>query len=276
MIPFLQDISVSLPHWYRICDGTDDYIGITEPIAPYTPFTFACYAYAENFTTDRCIMCSSYSVSSSSQDYWGLWFNTSSRLMIQNASTFSSSFQGATTLSANTWYHVAGIWYSSSSQALFVNGVRDATGSLTTNPTTTPQRFQVSGNKFTNNPLRGGVAMPAVWNRSLSLGEVQKLAWGEHPLNMGCDWVWDFEPRGTTLIEFPKSAVQGRSPFGLNVVNGPTIRLFNSTAAGVTAGLGKVASSIKSLRQWNAFDTAAAPSTSVPVFVHHYRMQGIA
>jgi hypothetical protein len=97
---------------------------------------------------------------------------------------------GATTMSTNTWYHVAATWPKSTSPGMqvWLNGTVD--GSDTTNGTLSGTRDTTNGwclgvrgnaGSAKSNPLNGVMAEAAMWNTNLTAAEIIALAKGNSP-----------------------------------------------------------------------------------------------
>ena len=87
----------------------------------------------------------------------------------------ASNATGSTTLQANQWYHVVGLWDGSNIQ-VYVNGIIDGTFSSTRNPKfgTTPLRIGARGDD-TATRFYGLIDEVAIYNRALSANEIQAI-----------------------------------------------------------------------------------------------------
>ena len=83
--------------------------------------------------------------------------------------------RGSTTLSANTWYHITGI-YDGADIKVYVNGVEDGThnvGSIT--GTANNENLQIGGRSDSTDMFDGFIDDVRIYNRALSADEIQKI-----------------------------------------------------------------------------------------------------
>lgn len=93
---------------------------------------------------------------------------------------------GATTLIAGTWCHLAGT-YDGSDVRVYLNGVEDGSVSKTGNmiPNTAPVRIGAgSGGSGTEQPFDGDIGHCAIWDAGLTADEIESLAAGISPLKI--------------------------------------------------------------------------------------------
>lgn len=113
-------------------DSSDDVLIIPpspETIIGTAPFTIECWVNAPSFTNNNAIVSKGTTTLSTN---WFLRTNTSAQAQfLYNGST---AITGSTTLSTNTWHHIAVVG-TRTAITLYVNGVQDATVSYTYNYT---------------------------------------------------------------------------------------------------------------------------------------------
>lgn len=103
---------------------------------------------------------------------WRMLFNSSRKIQISdrgNANTLSS----ATTLSFDTWYHVAAVW-STSGLRIYINGRLDASNASAYSNTTSSKAILL-GNMVTFNPLNGKIDLPIIFGRALTTSQAGVL-----------------------------------------------------------------------------------------------------
>lgn len=143
-----------------------------------------------------------------------------------NIGTAGGQFQagGNTTLSANTWYHLCGVYdgsLGSNNGVLYIDGVAESTKFSHTGNIiyhTGAGNLDVGGNSGGGNYLDGRVCEPAVWTDAVSIDEVTALAAGRNPLR--------FRPSSRIFhhpLEGWESAVTDYiQQFSSSIVNTPT------------------------------------------------------
>jgi len=127
--------------------------------------------------------------------------------------------QGTTTLAANTWHHIAGV-YDGTELRVYCNGIEEDSTANTGNMIAfnIPVRIGAgSGGSGTENPFDGDIGHCAIWNTPLSAGEIASLANGISPLKI--------QKNNNLLFYTP---VNGQNP-ELDVIN-----KFNMTLNGTT------------------------------------------
>jgi len=103
---------------------------------------------------------------------------------------------GSTTLTAGTWFHLAGT-YDGSDVRVYLNGGEDGSASKTGNmvSNTAPVRIGAgSGGSGTEQPFDGDIGHCAIWDAGLTAGEVQSLAAGISPLKIHRENLLSYSP----------------------------------------------------------------------------------
>jgi hypothetical protein len=105
------------------------------------------------------------------------------------AAIFDGAFSAASSTSAystNTWHHACGVFTSTASRTIYLNGGNSATN--TDNRAVTPQEIRIGvaldGNSSPVGYLDGELAEVGIWNAALTAAEIASLAKG-----MTCDKV---------------------------------------------------------------------------------------
>jgi len=145
--------------------------------------------------------------------------NSSARVSLDwlDGSNVQQAIQGTTVLSYNIWYHIA-VSVSSNSVSIYVNGVRDATGTLT-------NRFATANQGFIGGYLRGSVSNISVLS-GVAKYSGATITVPTSPLPSGTvGQVLLFAKEGiidsntattakSVVIEFPEVTATSFSPFG--------------------------------------------------------------
>ena len=84
--------------------------------------------------------------------------------------------------STNTWHHCAGVWASTTSRSVYLDGGNKGTNTVSRD-TGTMTRFAI-GSNFGFQDLNGKAAEWAFWNVALTDADVALLAKGAHPLSV--------------------------------------------------------------------------------------------
>ena len=166
-------------------NGTNQYLSGTAPIDGLTkPFTLACWFNSDTVTANQYLV----SLSSASSGGYAITAHGvlagDPVLCINTSGAFAQSSSGYT---ANTWNHVAGVFTSTSSKTVYLNGGSSGTNTTldATNPTATNihigvTRFNGSFTQYSD----ARIAEVGVWNVALTAAEIASLARG-----MTCDKV---------------------------------------------------------------------------------------
>lgn len=161
-------------------DGTDDVV-FASFTNPTLPVTLSCWARSTNITSNQYVM----SLSSSSDNdpnysinmmggAAGDFIRASHEADSGTSPGHASSIAGYV---ADTWYHIAAVFRSSSSRSLYVNGVFQATNTTSVSATTI-NRVSI-GTLYRLSPaafLSGRVSEAMVHGRALDADEIRTLA----------------------------------------------------------------------------------------------------
>lgn len=162
-------------------------------------------------------------------------------------------------VTVNTWHHVCGVFSSTTSRTIYLDGGNSATGTTSVTPlgadrTSVGYLARLSATGY----FSGRIANVAMWPVALTSGEVASLATGICPTQV----------RSSDLMRY--WPIYGVASPEQDRISLDTLTL---TGSPVKADGPKM---ISPRRRRPIGYTVSAPSSSVPVFVHHYRMQGIA
>jgi len=105
-------------------DGTDDFVQADNEITDY-PFTLECWVRFDVVNASQSVLY--LSKTGSSTVYYGFSMASTGKLFIRSRNTTDTITNGNTTISANTWYHLAGVFTSNTERTLYLNGVLEVT-----------------------------------------------------------------------------------------------------------------------------------------------------
>jgi len=94
--------------------------------------------------------------------------------------TYLSELGGTTTLSLNTWYHIAATCTSSGAAKVYLNGVQEASSNVTYNSVASGNTFTI-GLGGTSEYLPAKIDEAAIWDSELSQADITKIYNGTAP-----------------------------------------------------------------------------------------------
>lgn len=142
--------------------------------------TISAWVYLNNTSSERAIV-AKWS-GSQTQDQFILMTNSSNKVLFA-VGTPSVSANGITsngTLSSNTWHHVVATWDNTGAHKIYINGALDKTSTLTNfttinTSTALPLYIGKSGDNMAPRLMNGSVDDILLYNRALSLSEIQQI-----------------------------------------------------------------------------------------------------
>jgi len=177
-------------------DGSSQYLEIdSTPITDY-PFSMSAWIYCDDLTLGQAILM--LIDKSESTRYWGIGLggDVESDPAWNRARNYGSSYLAYTSsgYSANTWHNIVGIFTSSISRDIYIDG--GSKGSETTNvAVTTPDRLSIGriGGTSPSNYFSGRIAEVGFWSAILSAGNITSLKNKDAPSivdasNLKCYW----------------------------------------------------------------------------------------
>lgn len=183
-------------------DGTNDFITATtrKPVTLY-PFTLSIWANVKAVPGTQNPI---FFVGTGSSTYFSLSFLSASgllRVSIVGRNTTFTANNWSTNLSLNTWYHVAGVFQSATSRALYVNGVRrlTATGSV---PELTTGNVARIGSGFGTLYLNALSDDARIYSKGLSDNDIRtlyNLGRGNMPIKPRHKYVFISDTGGQTI-----------------------------------------------------------------------------
>jgi hypothetical protein len=153
------------------------------PVAA-APLTMACWFRPANVTHTGALITLTNTAGS---DYFALYFNgtrAGDPVTIFMNPGAPSGFHTTSGASANTWHHACGVFASSTSRTVYIDGGNSSTSTVNGTPANIAQfnigSFQTAAGNFFN----GQIAEVGIWNAALTADEIASLAKG-----MTCDKV---------------------------------------------------------------------------------------
>jgi hypothetical protein len=170
-------------------NGTSEYYHETVGAVSGLPFTLACWFNKDNATSNQVLV----SVSDDTKSWHLAWLGaggaeTGDPVVLVTAENIGAIRVDPTTsgFSASQWTHACGVWTSSTSRKVFINGGSAGTGTTSSNPA----GFNTTGYGAAENgpapasfiqPFGGLLAEVGIWSAALTDAEVASLADGFSP-----------------------------------------------------------------------------------------------
>jgi hypothetical protein len=168
-------------------NGTNQHLNASAPIDCQTkPFTLACWFNSDTITDNQ------YLVSiGSNNDAWAITAHGNIAgdpvLCIQTGVAGTSWAASTAGYSQSAWQHVCGVFTSTSSRTVYLNGGNNATNTVLESGRAAATRLDIGVTRFSNaftQYTNGRIAEVGIWNTDLTAAEIASLAKG-----MTCDKV---------------------------------------------------------------------------------------
>ena len=150
-------------------DGVNDYAQASNEITAY-PFTLECWVKFDVVGTAQNIVAISDSTINSKA--FQLRKNTSNNIVLRSQGFITTT--GTSTVPANTWVHVAGVFETDTNKMLYVNGVLEATqtSNVVFNTSSDQVVFGIASSFTISDPLNGKLSDVRVWNTARTATEI--------------------------------------------------------------------------------------------------------
>lgn len=172
--------------------STSNYLSVGSAVSTTLPLTFAAWAYRTGGVTGNPVILGiANAASSANQNYMCLQLDGSStggvRAGVNNTGTAAFAVSTASS-SANTWFHAAAVFASTTSRAAYLNGANKGTDTTSKTWGSTPDRTGIGANINStigwNFVATGLIAEAAIWSAALTDAEIATLATGVSPLTV--------------------------------------------------------------------------------------------
>ena len=111
-------------------DGTDDYLSITDSssLSPVSDISLSAWVKLTATGTEQTILGKWDETTANNDRSYRLWIDSSNKVnfTVSTDGSATTTHVGDTTLTTDTWYHVGGIYYASTSMDVYVGGLGDA------------------------------------------------------------------------------------------------------------------------------------------------------
>lgn len=197
-------------------DGSNDYILKNTSVNNTTPITLACWFNAGNTAVDMGLVNISYSAGTRFNQ---IQLGASGDLMARV--TGVNTVRSTNTFSLNTWNHAAGVFTSSTSTTVYLNGTGEQTITYTSTLQSILNRFSfgvrinTGTNPVASTYFNGKLAEIAMWQAALTKPEIQELAAGIKPIFVRPESLYIYVPLMEQVYDYNDNPDSGR-PFTLN------------------------------------------------------------
>jgi len=159
------------------CAATGTEYLLTTPASLFSyPFTINCWFNLTTISAQRNLVMLE---NAGNGQRFALFVNSSNQLVLVavDGGGTTQTIITTPTISATTWYMATGVFTSTTSRTVYLNGANATTGTVSRNPTT-PARVllggQYTGTTTTSN-LNGRICEVAIWNAALTAADVSSL-----------------------------------------------------------------------------------------------------
>jgi hypothetical protein len=204
----------------RSFNGSNDFISLS--ITPSIPYTMACWFNTSSMAHIGALI--GLDSTSSASNYDGLFFRGDVAgdpvdILSESAGLVQSVTRTTTGCSAGVWHHACGVFSSSASRTVYLDGGSSATNTALRTPII--DRLQV-GQWRTSLHFNGSIAEAAFWTAALNADEVAALSKGVCPRLIRPQNLEIYLPLARDLID-----IRGRTltTSGTTVVPHPRIYL---------------------------------------------------
>jgi hypothetical protein len=219
-------------------DGTDDFVQATNVITAY-PFTMECWVRLDVTNDFQRILAISNTTAGNIR--YGLTLIVDSgnvNFAVQAQNTTTRNAIGTSTIQANIWYHIAGVFESDTSRKIYVNGVEEGANTQTATYDNTSNTFNMGRHFTTAAFLNGKMSDVRIWNTARTAAQIadnynKRLIGNES----GLVGYWKLDKgSGTTVADSTSNANAGTitgavwdnsEPFTEPIDDGTAVRLWS-------------------------------------------------
>jgi hypothetical protein len=171
----------------RSFNGTSDYLIHNTALVTTTPLTMVCWAKWDALGTAGILMrIGDNAATSGLLNCFSIRKNASDAVIASTANATTQGNSSITITNANQWYHVAGVFTSSTSRTVYVDGTAGTANTTSLTPSglddTTIGAATYTGGIITY--MNGSIAEAGIWNVVLTAAEISSLSKGISPLSI--------------------------------------------------------------------------------------------
>ncbi len=160
-------------------NASSQYLEYAGAIVSAPPFTIATFGWIDNFDSYQTLVSLT---DPDTQNIHELYITTNERISALSNSGSSSQSQ-STGVQAQQWHHFTGVWATTTSRLVYLDGVAGSENTDNVAPTVTTTNVGVEKfNSGTAGLLDGSLAEMGIWNVALTVAELLILAAGYSPL----------------------------------------------------------------------------------------------
>lgn len=158
---------------YNFVRSNNSAISGSTPIIDY-PFTISCW-FRTSLTNTNQVLVGLYDTANVSN--CSLLLRPTALVSVSSRASSSTVFANSTaTHSTNIWHHACGVWSSSSSRSVYLDGGNSATNT-TTRALSGIQNINIGNSTILASVgLQGNICEVGIWNTSLSISDILSLA----------------------------------------------------------------------------------------------------
>lgn len=154
-------------------DGNGDYIENTSGIITGYPFTISAWVKSSRVNVNQTIVM--FGPNNSTTAWFGIDLTSAGKA---EARSITRAAVSSTTLVANRWYHVVGIFTGNSNRVIYIDGVQVGSNTQSATLSTTLQQRRVGrrpGTTTTYGYFSGNIDEVRAYNKQLSIAEISEL-----------------------------------------------------------------------------------------------------
>lgn len=188
----------TLPVARKFTSASSSQLSVDTAIAQAEPLTMACWFNTDSATAGQCLMWLGDKDVSNREMYLALRGDVAGDPVSVDVNSAGAGLRAltSTSYSTNTWQHACGVFATTTSRAVYLNGGGKGTATFERSATTF-DRTSI-GYLARSSPtfyMSGYIVWPCFWSEALSDSEVMLLASGRHPLTVRPEHIlsfWDF------------------------------------------------------------------------------------
>lgn len=174
-------------------NGSSDLARVSTAIVTAMPFTMCAWAYTTSLAANETIV--SIATSTDTLNYYAIGLDTSGHGLAWKAITANTNVISSTTVTTNAWFEVCGVFISSTSFAVYLNG-GGKTSAVNSGTPTGMNRTALGVRDASGNTSwwTGQIAQVVLWDVDIGDAAIATLAQGVSPLKIQPDRIKFFIP----------------------------------------------------------------------------------